>query len=120
MASTLEGRRVVLTGASSGIGRAAAIELAARGACLALVARRAERLAELASEIAKAGNPEPVPIPADLSVRGAAADVAARAERELGGVDVLVNNAGGSMQGLTWVAGDRDETRTVFETNLWS
>jgi short-subunit dehydrogenase len=84
------------------------------------VARRGERLEELAGEIAGAGNPTPVPLPADLSVPGAAADVATRAERELGGVDVLVNNAGASVQGLTWVAGDRDEARAVFETNLWS
>src|SRR5439155_13927128 len=34
--------------------------------------------------------------------------------------DVLINNAGASIQGLTWVAGDRQEARMVFETNLWS
>jgi len=114
MAGNLSGRRVLLTGASSGIGLEAARRLAAGGARLALVARRADRLNELAGEI------DAVAIPADLSERGAAADVAARAEGALGGVDVLVNNAGGSLHGLTWVAGDRDEARTVFETNLWS
>src|SRR5206468_6432100 len=37
-----------------------------------------------------------------------------------GEVDVLINNAGTSMQGLSWVVGDRDEARAVLETNLWS
>ena len=114
MAGSLDGRRVVLTGASSGIGREAAKMLAARGARLALVARRADRLQELAGEI------DAVPLPADLSQRGAAVDLAERAKRALGGVDVLVNNAGASIQGLSWVVGDREEARSVFETNLWS
>jgi short-subunit dehydrogenase len=54
--------------------------------------------------------------PADLSRRGAASALAA----EAGEVDVLINNAGASMQGLGWVVGDRDEARAVLETNLWS
>jgi short-subunit dehydrogenase len=84
------------------------------------VARRGERLGELAREIAAGGNPAPVPLAADLGRRGAAAEVAAQAEDRLGGIDVLVNNAGASIQGLSWVAGDRDEARAVFETNVWS
>jgi uncharacterized protein len=120
MADGVKGRRVLLTGASSGIGREAAKMLGAAGAHLALVARRADRLEELARELAASGAPAPVVLPADLSESGVAAALAKRAEEQLGGVDVLVNNAGASMQGLTWVAGDRPEARTVFETNLWS
>ena len=59
-------------------------------------------------------------LPADLGRRGEATALADRALDTLGGVDVLVNNAGASMQGLAWVAGDRDEAREVFETNVWS
>jgi short-subunit dehydrogenase len=120
MAGSMAGRRVVLTGASSGIGREAALMLAARGARLALVARRADRLSELAREIEAHGGPEPLVLPADLSEPGSAERLATQAEERLGGVDVLVNNAGAGIQGLTWVAGDCAEARSVFETNLWS
>jgi short-subunit dehydrogenase len=113
-------QRIVLTGASSGIGRKAARELAARGARLGLIARRANRLEELADEIAADGHPPPLVLPTDLGEPGAAKKVAARAEEQLGRVDVLVNNAGASIQGLSWVAGDCPEARTVFETNVWS
>jgi NAD(P)-dependent dehydrogenase (short-subunit alcohol dehydrogenase family) len=57
---------------------------------------------------------------ADLSRRGAAADLADAAVDALGGVDILINNAGTTCHGLQWVVGDRDEGRDVFETNLWS
>jgi uncharacterized protein len=117
---SLAERRILLTGASSGIGREAARMLAASGARLALVARRSDRLTELAREVADGGHPEPLSLPADLGQAGEAAKVADRAVKQLGGVDVLVNNAGASIQGLTWVAGDRREGRSVLETNLWS
>src|SRR3954453_14871641 len=118
--SSLDGKRILVTGASSGIGREAARLLAARGARRALVARRGDRLAALSSEIACAGQHEPAALAADLGQRGTAAEVAARAEQQLGGIDVLVNNAGTSIQGLTWIAGDSNEARAVFETNVWS
>jgi short-subunit dehydrogenase len=119
MAESVTGRRIVFTGASSGIGREAARMLGSRGARLALVARRGDRLRELAGEIAADGGAEPMVIEADLASTGAARAVAARANEQLGGVDVLVNNAGASVQALTWVGGDRAEARAVFETNLW-
>jgi uncharacterized protein len=116
----LEGRTVLLTGASGAIGAEVARRLARRGARLALSARREGRLTELADEIVSAGGQRPVAMTADLGRPGEAALLAERAVEALGGVDVLINNAGASMQGLTWVAGDCEEAREVMETNLWS
>jgi uncharacterized protein len=112
----MEGKTVLLTGASGAIGSEVARKLAARGARLVLSARRVELLEQLAGELARAGAQRPLVAPADLSRRGAAVELAA----QVGEVDVLINNAGASMQGLSWVVGDRDEARAVLETNLWS
>src|SRR4051794_36849289 len=116
----LEGRKVLLTGASGAIGAETARRLAAEGARLALSGRRADRLERLAADIARAGGERPLTLCADLSEPGAAAALAARADDALGGVDVLINNAGTSMQGLTWRAGDGDAARDVLEGNLWA
>src|SRR5437764_5290919 len=117
---SLQGKRMLLTGASSGIGEHAARILAGHGARLALVARREDRLQRLAEELAEAGHHRPAIIAADLGVPGNADRVARRATDVLGQIDVLINNAGASVQALTWVAGDREEARAGFETNLWS
>jgi short-subunit dehydrogenase len=111
---------ILFTGASSGIGREAALRLGSGGARLALVARREDALRSLASEIRAAGGPEPLVLPGDLGVTGTATVLAERALRELGLIDVLVNNAGASTQGLAWQVGDADAARATFETNLWS
>lgn len=91
-------QRVLITGASSGIGRATAIRLAAEGASVALVARRIERLNQLVSEIQAAGGTAHA-IQADVTdavqVRTMADDVNA----VFGGLDVLVNNVGVSKYG---------------------
>lgn len=113
-------RRVLLTGASSGIGRALARELGERGYRLALSARRGELLERTAAEVRQAGGEAPRTLVADLSQRGAAADLGAAAVEALGGVDMLINNAGTVCHGLQWVLGDRDEGREVLETNFWS
>ena len=85
--------RVLVTGASSGIGRSLALRFARAGASLALVARRAGELEKLAAEIRGAGGRACV-LPCDVADRDAVAQTAALAVERLGGVDLLVNNAG--------------------------
>jgi 3-oxoacyl-[acyl-carrier protein] reductase len=92
----LAGRTALVTGASVGIGRAIALALAAEGVRVAVSARRADKLRELASEIVAAGGAEPVLIEQDMYAEDAAARIAAAATAGLGAVDILVNNAGGS------------------------
>lgn len=116
----INGSRILVTGASSGIGRELAKELAAKGGVLAIAARRQHELETLAEEIAGRGHVKPVVIVNDLSRRGAAAELAAEAVHALGGVDALINNAGGGVGGQIWVVGDRDEAREAFEINYWS
>ena len=92
----LKGRTALVTGASVGIGRGIARALAAEGARVAVTARRAEKLRELAAEIVAAGGQEPVLIEQDMYAEDAAAQLARAARAGLGHVDILVNNAGGS------------------------
>ena len=112
-------KRILVTGASSGIGRALAKAYAAEAASLALLARRRDRLESLAEEIEAAGAPPPSIHIADLSIRGRAGGAA---EEVLAGgpVDVLVNNAGGAVGGSVWAVADGDEARNDFEVDFWS
>ncbi|TCO55908.1 SDR family NAD(P)-dependent oxidoreductase [Actinocrispum wychmicini] len=118
--TALSGARILLTGGSSGIGRALALKLADRGARLAVAARREPQLTELAAEIAGNRHPAPYVLPVDLSVRGAAADLADKATRVLGGVDILINNAGVGLVDSQARLGDSAAARASFETNFWS
>jgi NAD(P)-dependent dehydrogenase (short-subunit alcohol dehydrogenase family) len=86
---SLEGRTALVTGASRGIGAAIAAALDAAGARVALAARSGDALAEVAGRLGG----DPVVIESDLEDPEAPARLAAEAERALGGVDVLVNNA---------------------------
>jgi NAD(P)-dependent dehydrogenase (short-subunit alcohol dehydrogenase family) len=91
----LSGRTAFVTGASRGIGQAIAVALAEAGADVALVARSEEGLADTAEEITAVGR-KAVVIPADVTDQRAVADAAATAIDQLGDVDIVVNNAGGS------------------------
>jgi 3-oxoacyl-[acyl-carrier protein] reductase len=92
----LNGKTCLVTGASRGIGRGTAKVLAAEGCRVAIVARRANLLDELADELAAAGSERPIVIAADLTTPHAAERVRERVLEAFGGLDVLVNNAGSS------------------------
>lgn len=117
---SLRGRRVLLTGASTGIGRVLARLLADEGAVLAVAARRESLLEELADEIAAAGNARPETLGTDLSRSGAAGELAEQAVRALGGVDLLINNAGASAVGAQSALADGGAARASFEINFWA
>lgn len=93
----LRGRRILITGASSGIGRAFALQAGAAGANAVLVARREDELALVAEEFERRGGQARIHI-ADLSQLKAAHALAETVLREDGPVDVLVNNAGRSIR----------------------
>lgn len=84
---------VLVTGASSGIGRALAVELGKRGARVGLTARRAEELLKVAGEVERAGG-RALALPADVRSAEEMKGVAGRVRESWGGVDVLVANAG--------------------------
>ncbi|MFC7613442.1 SDR family NAD(P)-dependent oxidoreductase [Actinokineospora soli] len=106
----LRGRRVVVTGASSGIGKATALLLGARGAHVLLVARRADELAAVADTITAAGGSASAH-PCDLTDT----DAVDALVKDLGSVDMLVNNAGRSIRRSVHLSVDRlhDYERTM-------
>jgi short-subunit dehydrogenase len=114
----LTDRRALVTGASSGIGRALAVELARRGVDLVLLARREERLAEVAEQVTSVGRRTVV-------VAGDVTDAAARrralnaARDQLGGLDILVNNAGVAAHGR-FAEASPDRIRPIMEVNFFA
>jgi short-subunit dehydrogenase len=106
----------IITGASSGIGEALARELAKRDYDLGLVARRRERLDELAREL-RAGGTSVAVADHDVAVTDATRDTLEALARELGGLDVLVVNAGIGGSGQVG-AGEFEQAKKVIEVNL--
>ncbi len=111
----------MVTGASSGIGRATAIRLAREGAAVALVARRADRLHEVAAQIRSETSREALPIVADVASEADAERAVASTVEQLGGLHILVNAAGilvtGSIENTSTTAWDKTmnvNLRAVF------
>ena len=116
MPGTLDGRVAAITGASSGIGEATALALAAEGAAVALGARRADRLEELAKRIESDGG-RALPVALDVGDEASARSFVERAHSELGSLDVLVNNAGLMLLGPIEGA-DTEHWRRMVDVNL--
>ncbi len=114
----IAGCRAIVTGASSGIGRAIAVELARQGADLVISARRRERLEELAAEIRNLGRRAEI-VAGDLTDSGVRQAALECAEQMLGGLDILVNNAGVAALGRFEDA-NPDRLRQIFEVNFFS
>lgn len=113
---SLEGKVAAVTGASSGIGEATALALAAEGAAVSLAARRVDRIDALAKRIADGGG-RSLAIETDVGDEAQANAFVERTHDELGGLDVLVNNAGVMLLGP--VAGaDTEEWRRMVDVNV--
>src|SRR5678810_1015502 len=106
----MKGRRIILTGASEGIGRALALALAARGARLALAARDRERLESLAQECRARGG-EALAIPTDVTNQQDLEWLVNEAVKTFGGLDAVVHNAGITM----WSRFDALADFSIFE-----
>lgn len=112
----LRGKRVLLTGAGSGIGRATALILVQRGARLVLFGRRAEPLQEMQQMLREAGS-ESIVAPGDVADPGARSRALKSAADQLGGLDVLINNAGNVRAGRLESTAE-DEIRAMIEVDL--
>lgn len=93
MSKNIEGKVIVITGASSGLGEAAARHLAAKGAAVVLGARRVERIEALADELNTAGG-KALAVATDVTQREQVKTLVDRAVGAFGRIDVMVNNAG--------------------------
>jgi NADP-dependent 3-hydroxy acid dehydrogenase YdfG len=110
---SLDGRKVLITGASSGIGEATASAIVAEGGKVALGARRRDRLEALAERLGDSA----VAVEADIGEEAQARALVERSAEELGGLDGLVNNAGLMLLGLIQGA-DTEEWRRMVDVNL--
>lgn len=118
IAVDIHGKVVIITGASAGIGKATAHAFSAYGAKVVLVARRADVLEEVKTELASYGNPILV-APADVTKEADLQSVIDATVREFGRIDILVNNAG--LSGGGWLTTNNpDEIRRMIDVNIYA
>ena len=113
----LDGKRALITGASSGLGAHFARVCAAAGADVIITARRKERLDALAQEIGETTAREVLLVPCDITDRAAVEMLFAQIAERFGVADVIINNAGLSREGLSWEISEAD-WQAVMDTNL--
>jgi short-subunit dehydrogenase len=118
MPTRLQDKRVLITGASSGIGEAAAREFARQGAEVVIVSEQAEALHAVAASIRKAGG-RVTAVVVDLSKPEQVRGVIPRIEADVGPLDVLVNNAGIGL-GATIMETQQEKMRLLFEVNFFA
>ena len=112
----LSGKTAFITGASQGIGKACALELARAGADVVLASRNLERLEKVADEVRAVG-PEALVVSLDLANPDAIKPAFARAQEKFSKIDILVNNAGITRDGLV-LRMKRADWQEVLDTNL--
>jgi NADP-dependent 3-hydroxy acid dehydrogenase YdfG len=112
----LSGKVAAVTGATSGIGEATALALAEAGAKVAVAGRREDRLEDLAKRIADAGGTA-MAVPTDVTDEPQARALIERTKDELGGLNILINNAGVMLLGPVQDA-DVNEWKRMVEVNL--
>lgn len=116
--SRISGCRALITGASSGVGRALAVRLAERGVDSVLLARRQEGIDQTADLVRQAGQKAHVVV-GDVTLAADRTRAIATARDELGGLDLLINNAGIGAHGRFHEASP-DRLRSLFEVNLFA
>src|SRR6266404_4740708 len=114
---SIKGLRILITGASQGIGRALALHAAAQGAHVLAAARSQPLLQELADEAAKLGHPLTI-VHADVTSATDRLAMVKAAQDSLGGLDVLINNAGIGATGH-FIDANMDRLRKIMEVNLF-
>ena len=116
----IRGKRVLIIGASSGIGKALAFALGKKGAVLALAARRADRLEHVAADINTACShlPKPLVFPCDIAIKENVSWLIETSIEQMGGIDILVNNAGIGVYGNTAKTSISD-FRTILDVNFF-
>jgi short-subunit dehydrogenase len=117
MFKTMKDKVVIITGASSGIGKALALEYATRGAHVVMAARNEERLRLAASEVSASGA-KILAVVTDVSVEADCKELINNSIEEFDGIDVLINNAGISMRAL-FADADLDVIRQLMDINFW-
>jgi len=112
-----DGKVVIITGASQGIGRATALAFAREGAIPILVSRSREKLDQAAAGIRRF-NPKVQVIPADVSSQAEVHDMVAKVLAECGRIDVLVNNAGIARVGPIGEAGFIEDMKEMMAVDV--
>jgi NAD(P)-dependent dehydrogenase (short-subunit alcohol dehydrogenase family) len=115
--TTLDGKVILVTGASSGIGRAAAVELARRGAHVVASARRRSEIDALAAQIKREGF-EASAVAADINVEDSVIDLVAKTIQTYGRLDVAFNNAGTEGEFTPFIEQSNRVYDTIFNANV--